>query len=74
MWLVDFGCLFIVWLIAGLWLEEAGHVRVVYVGLFEENWQFVPVFFEDGLVMGLFMLLECPEMGGSYCSDGPGMG
>ena len=29
---------------------------------------------EDGLVMGLSLLLEGPEMRGSCCSDGPGMG
>ena len=29
---------------------------------------------EDGPLMGLIMLLEGPEMRGSCCSDGPGMG
>ena len=29
---------------------------------------------EDGLVMGLLLLLEGPEMRGSCCSGGPGMG
>ena len=29
---------------------------------------------EDGLVMELSLILEGPEMRGSCCSDGPGMG
>ena len=72
--------MFIGQLVAGLWLEEAGHHRVgmwlcleCLAGSFLRRigglWQC----FEDGLVMELLLLLDGPEIGGSFRSEGPGI-
>ena len=64
MWLVDFGWLFTWWLVVGLWLEEAGHFRVgmwlcldCLIRYFWVRWAVCGGVLEDGLIMGLSLLL-----------------
>ena len=81
MWLMDLRWFFTRQLVAGLWLEEAWCFRVgmrlCLDCLTESFWCKFAVcgsVLEGGPVMVLFLVLEGPEMRGSYCSDGPGMG
>ena len=82
MLLMDFWWWFIGQLVVGLQPEEVGHLRVgmqPYLDcltgsfFFRKMGGFASVH-EDGLVMGLSLLLEGPEMRGSCCFDDPRMG